>query len=116
MKNVNAKKIATGLKQSLATIKATLNLYLIKHMMELLFVIAILQLTTPIIGKGEIVNIEINAEKLAQLINEDLVDMRWSETSAFAIAEHNGIQVQILLTKDSSDFCDPVMSGIASIK
>jgi len=63
--------------------------------------------------------IEINAEKLAQAINQDFKDMRFHpaiESSGFAIFECNGIQVQILLTKDTSDFCDPVIQDIVTIK
>ena len=60
----------------------------------------------------------INAEKLAQEIDNEFKTMRFHpavEESRFAIFERNGIQVQVLLTKNEDDFHDDVISDIVIV-
>lgn len=58
----------------------------------------------------------IDANKLSQEIDTAFKQLRFHpmlESESFAIFERNGIQVQVLITKDKSEFCDEIVSGIA---
>ena len=61
---------------------------------------------------------KINADKLASEIDLAFREMRFNtpiEETKMAIFERNGIQVQIVLTKDEDDFCCKILDGIIDI-
>lgn len=61
---------------------------------------------------------KIDSEKLAKEINKEFRTMRFhpmAEETVFAIFEANNIQVQIVLTKDESQHCSEIVTGIVSV-
>lgn len=54
---------------------------------------------------------EIKAKALEGIINKSIEDIKrgpWSD-EAFAVHEEGGVQVQIVITKDSEQFCSEIL-------
>lgn len=63
-------------------------------------------------------NLQINTEELTKQIDRSFKEMRlhkFVEEDRFAIFECNGIQVQVVLTKDESEKLDAVVKNIVSV-
>ena len=62
---------------------------------------------------------EINSDKLSELIDEsfkEMIDIPELAESSFAVFESKGIQVHILLTKEEGDFLDITQEDVISKK
>ena len=62
--------------------------------------------------------IKINSDNLAKEIDNSFREMRFHpmfEEERFAILECNGIQVQVILTKDKDEFCDEIQPNLAAV-
>lgn len=60
--------------------------------------------------------LKINADNLDKEIEKEIAELQNGFiSSAFCIAEFNGIQIQITITKDEDEFCDRVIDGMAEV-